>query len=171
MFDEVSIFLPTNLNRRMAIPLYNDLDGIKLSVIQKAYVCTQIDHDFTEYADIIGDEKANEFISRYNLNHSTVKNWQKQYRTEGLTIHVTAGKPKIPDAQGIQDALLEISEGVSENGRRNKKRLMTANEVEACFNKHARFSKVRAGVEINPYDPHSCPPIHKNKMKALKKVN
>jgi hypothetical protein len=169
----IDVFLPTNMNRRMAIPLYADLSEVKLSVVQKGFICAQMDHDFDEYEDIIGLERGNQFISRYKLNQSTVSGWQKQYRTGGLcTIHDTVGKPKLPDEKGIHDALEEISEGVTENGRgqKNKKRLMNNEEIEACFNKHARFSKVRAGVNINPFNPLSCPPIHKNKMKLLKNV-
>jgi hypothetical protein len=85
---------------------------------------------------------------------------------------VSAGQPKLPDEQGINDAMDEISAGVPEGvvGPGSRKRLMTEVETIACFNKHARWSKVRLGAQINPNDPGSCPPIHPTKMKALLKV-
>jgi hypothetical protein len=52
--DDVAIFLPTNMNRRMAVPLYKDLSGVNLSVVQKSFVCAQMNRNFDEFEDIIG---------------------------------------------------------------------------------------------------------------------
>jgi hypothetical protein len=172
--DDVSIFLPTNAMRNRQT--YRDLRAFKLSAIQKEFVCAHMEHDFHKFPDIIGGESGKQFVERYRLSTSTVSGWQKLYRN-GKCIHDSVGQPKLPDEQGIREAIKEISEGVPDTSprgqggqRAQKKRLMTEYEIEACFNKHARLSKVRAGSKINPYDLEKWPSIAPDRMKELKKV-
>ncbi len=72
---DISMFLPTNMDRRMIIPIYRDLSEVKLSIFQKTYICSQMDHNFAEFADNIGADKGCDFIGRYHLKQSPVGSW------------------------------------------------------------------------------------------------
>jgi hypothetical protein len=165
MEDVPEIFLPVGVVLRNGQTSYNNLRDVRLTIKQKSFICSQISHDFSVYPDFIGAVAGNQFVERYNLVTSTVWSWLKKFKEPNGILHEYCGKPTLPDEQGVKDALQEIFEGVAdESGRKDKKRLMTEIEVQACFNKHARLSKVRKGRELDPNDPHSAPPIAHKRM-------
>ena len=168
------LFNQLNPNRRKQPALYRNLSKEKLCAAQKKYLCEQLDK--------LEHGSAKHFIKRYNLNVITVYGWLRLYRKTGTILNARRGKPKIPDDQGLRDAMHRISEGVGNGGivtfapshlpidSSTSMRLFNDQEIEACFEFHAMQSRKRSNNSINLLQPELYPKIHAGVMKKLKKV-
>ena len=71
----VSAFLRTNLSTRNVQTTYRDLKGVKLSPLERKFLCRQLLYTFADHDEIhiIEDLSQNQFIDQYNLPRSTAR--------------------------------------------------------------------------------------------------